>query len=501
MLLVCCGLAAQAPAAGEAKRLSLREALQISLQYNLQVDIAQQAREATRAGIPIAQGPFDWNLSATLQAQRLDGASDLLTAGKTSAYADTTFTTTNRSLQVDLNKNFDWGGKIDFNYYPTYSYATGTYLNTPTPGVNLPWTPTATPYTGTFTTTYTQSLLQNLGTEVTTAPVVIAQKNAESADYTFQLAIINLVAATETQYWAVVGAEKNLENYQISLKLANQQLSDNKVRLQVGTMAPLDITAAEAQVAQAEQNIIAGQAALDNAKDALIRALYPNAERPAGLELTDEPNIGHIQTDEAAAVKMALERRVEIKAAKITKDINDLGLAVARNKVLPQLNAFVAYNGSANNYGTFSPVNSDLSGATYPGYTVGLTFAVPIQNRAAKGNLAVARANLRGAELSLRDLELSITLAVRQAVRNIDATEKGVKAAEKTRILQEQTLDAERKKFENGMSTNFNVLQDMTNLDAARSAETQAQIAYTTAVTALEQAVGNLLQARNFNIK
>ena len=74
MLLVCCGLAAQAPAAGEAKRLSLREALQISLQYNLQVDIAQQAREATRAGIPIAQGPFDWNLSATLQAQRLDGA-------------------------------------------------------------------------------------------------------------------------------------------------------------------------------------------------------------------------------------------------------------------------------------------------------------------------------------------------------------------------------------------------------------------------------------------
>ena len=119
----------------------------------------------------------------------------------------------------------------------------------------------------------------------------------------------------------------------------------------------------------------------------------------------------------------------------------------------------------------------------------------------AKGNLSAARANLRGSELSLRDQELSITNAVRQAVRTIDATEKSVKAAEKTRILQEKTLEAEQKKFDNGMSTNFNVLQYMTQLDAARSAEVQAQVAYATAVTQLEVAVGNLLEARNFEVK
>ena len=132
---------------------------------------------------------------------------------------------------------------------------------------------------------------------------------------------------------------------------------------------------------------------------------------------------------------------------------------------------------------------------------MGLKFAVPIQNRIAKGNLSAARANLRSSELNLRNQELSIILQVRMAVRNIEATEKGVKAAEKTRYLQEKTLEAEQKKFENGMSTNFNVLQDMTNLDAARTAEVQAQINYANAVTALEKSVGNLLEARNFTIK
>jgi len=498
MLLVCCGLAAQAPATGEVKRLSLRDAIQTSLQYNLQVDIAQQAREVTRAGVTVAEGPFDWNLSATAQAQRLDSAASgaVYTGGP---FAQQTYTTYNRTLTSDLTKNFVWGGNLDLNYAPTYSASQRFITNYPNPGIN--YIATGSPYTGTFTATYTQSLLQGFGTEVTTAPLVIARKNSESADYTFQLAIINLVATTETQYWAVVYAQKNLQNYQIALQLAQKQLNDNNIRLQVGTMAPLDVTAAEAQVAQAEQNIITGQAALDNAKDALIRALYPNAERPAGLEPTDAPTLSHIQTDEASAVKMALDRRVELKAARVTKDINDLQMSVARNKVLPQLNAFVAYNGASDNYNTLSPVNTDLTSANFPGYTVGLKFAVPIQNRAAKGNLSIARANLRSSELNLRDQQLSITLQVRTAVRNIDATEKGVKAAEKTRYLQEKTLEAEQKKFENGMSTNFNVLQDMTNLDAARAAETQAQINYANAVTALEQSVGNLLEARNLVIK
>jgi outer membrane protein TolC len=499
MLLVCCGLAAQTPApvSVPAVRLSLRDALQTALKYNLQVDISQEQRKVTQAGILVAQGPFDWNLSATLEAARLENATSTPAGLKNTPPIDTFNINSTREFIGDLNRNFEWGGNLDLNYAPLYSYGKGVYSGGANPANDGPFS-TTNPYTGTFTATYTQSLLQGFGFQVTTAPLVIARKNAEGADYTFQLAIINLMAGTEAQYWAVVQAEKNLANGRISLQLAQKQLDENNIRLKVGTMAPLDVISAEAQVAQAEQTIIADQAALDNAKDALINALYPNAERPGALELTDEPTLSHIQLDEDAAVKMALERRVELKSAKITQDVSQLQLTMAQDKTRPQLNAFVSYNGGSDTYDSLNPVNTDLAKANYPGYTVGLKFLMPIQNRTAKGNLAAARATLRGSDLGLRNEELSIILQVRTAVRNIDATEKGVKAAEKTRYLQEKTLEAEQKKFDNGMSTNFNVLQDMTNLDAARSAETQAQIAYTTAVTALEEAVGNLMQARNF---
>jgi len=501
MLLVCCGLAAQAPQpgatppAGEVKRLSLREALQTSLQYNLQVDIAQEARDVTRAQIPINEGTFDWNFTANLQAQRMDGASFAPPAKGESAVGDI-YTIYNRTLTADLARAFEWGGSLDLNYNPSYYNTVGTVLGTPPMGFSYP-----DPYTGTFNATYTQSLLQGFGTKVTTANLVIARKNSDAANYTFQLAIINLVAQTETDYWAVVFAQRDLANKQISLELAQKQLNENMIRLKVGTMAPLDVTSAEAQVAQAEQNIITSEANLANAKDTLIRDLYPNAERPAGLELTESPNLSHIQLDEDAAVKMAMDRRVELKSDRIAQEVGQLQVDVSQDKTRPQLNAMVAYNGSTNNYDSLSPVNTDLGRASYPGYTVGLKFIVPIQNRIAKGNLSAARANLRSSELNLRNDELSIINQVRVAVRNIEATQKGVKAAEKTRYLQEKTLEAEQKKFDNGMSTNFNVLQDMTNLDAARTAEVQAQINYANAVTTLEKSVGNLLEARNFTIK
>jgi len=360
---------------------------------------------------------------------------------------------------------------------------------------------TPTPYPGTLSATYNQNLLNGFGREVTTAPLVVAQKNAKAADYTFQLAIINLVAATESQYWDLVYAERFLDNKKIALDLAQKQLKENTIRMQVGTMAPIDVTSAEAQVAQAEQDIITAEAQLANARDALVRALYPNAERPASLTTTDSPTLSYTKLDEASAVKMATDRRVELKSARIAKEVATLQSKVAENRTLPTLSAFASYNGNADNYATLSPVNTDLTGLKWPGYTVGVKFAVPIQNRAAKGNLSSARANLRSSELSLRDQELSIMLQVRTAVRNVEAAEKGVKAAEKTRYYQQKNLEAEQKKFENGMSTNFVVLQVMTNLDNSRSAELQAQINYAKAVTAMEQSVGNLMEARNLTIK
>ena len=252
-------------------------------------------------------------------------------------------------------------------------------------------------------------------------------------------------------------------------------------------MAPIEVTSAEAAVAQQEQAIIAADARLQNAKDALIRALYPGPTRPASLETTDAPTLGHIAIDEPAGEKMALDRRVELKAAKLDLESKGVLAKAAENRLKPQLDAYVGYTGDSYQYSALSGVNRDLNGFKYPGYVMGLNLSVPLGNHTAKGNLLAAKANARSSELSLRDLELGIQLEVRQASRNVDAAEKGVEAAKKTRTFREKDLEAEQKKFENGMSTNFLVLSKQNDLDSAKSAELQAQITYAKAVTALER--------------
>ncbi|HLO66767.1 MAG TPA: TolC family protein [Holophaga sp.] len=483
LFLVTCGLAAQTPAP-EGKRLSLQDAIQIALKNNLQVEIARQSRESTVSGVQSNLGAFDWTLNADASFGKQDSKS---------AANNSDGTTTKRAFDVGVSKTFTWGGSLTANYGPTYSSYDGISYGNPSV--------TALPWGGNLTATYSQALLQGFGRDITTAPLVIARKNAEGADYTFQQAIINLVANTESQYWNVVYYDRLLASKKVNLELAQKQLKENTIRMQVGTMAPIDVTSAEAQVAQAEQDIIGAEANLANAKDALIRSLFPNAERPASLETTDAPTLGHIQLDEGAALKMALERRVELKLARTQKDAAALNARVYENKLLPSLSAYATYTGQSDTKATFGPVNSDLTGMKQPGYTVGLKFAMPIGNNTAKGNLSAARAGLRTSELSLKDQELSITLEVRTAIRNIETTEKALKAAEKTRYYQQKNLEAEQKKFENGMSTNFVVLKVMADLDAARSSELNAQINYANAVTALEKAVGNLLEARKLSVK
>lgn len=491
--------AALAPSA-QAAPLTLEEAIRTALRNNLQVEIAQQSRLAAVAAIQLSEGVFDWNVSAQAQAGRTDygvdtyplrGAS-ILDKGYGTAYP--------RDFIKDATKLFGWGGAVDLNLASTYSGWRNTTDPASPPGAaaTILWNPT--PYQGAFIATYTQNFLQGFGRTITEAPLVVARKNAVVADQGFRLTVINLAAITEGQYWTVVYAQRDLDNKRFALQLARKQLDESRARLEAGTMAPLDVTAAEVQVAQAEQNLIGSETQRANAKDALARSLYPENRPSVDLDCTDSPDLPHILVGEEEAVRMAMNRRVELKAARITKDISGLQVQVAADKLRPTLAGFLQYNGGTSNYASLGPVKDDLLQAKFPGYTVGFKLAFLIQNRAAKGGLSQARANLRASELSLRDEEISIALEVRTAQRNVASAEKTVQAAEKTRQYNEKELEAERIKFQGGLSTNFVVLQVMTNLDSARTAELQARIGYANAVTALELAVGHLLEARHLDL-
>ncbi|HJW73433.1 MAG TPA: TolC family protein [Geothrix sp.] len=500
-LLVAFSLVAQdapkAEAAKPATQLSLQNAIEISLKNNLQVGIAAEARDFTKAGLTIEQGAFDWNLTSSLSLGKNQDASRApnFPGGPLVSSETTTF---NRNFTLGSTKAFGWGGNLSLNYAPSYRFSKGTING----GPESPFT--TNPYDGNFNATYTQSLLKGFGRDTTESRLIVARMGAQAADLNFQKAIIDLVASTESLYWDVVFAQKNLENKQQTLTLAQKQLRENQIRVQVGTLAPIEVTSSEASVAQREQDIIAAEAQFLNAKDALIRALYPSAERPSDVQPSDVPSVKPLEMDEATAEKQALSSRLELKSAHLDLESKQVLEKAAKNRTLPQLDAFATYNGNAASQipsEGLTAVNKDITKMTYPGYTVGVQFAIPIQNRAAKGNQAQARANRRSSELNLQDLELGITLEVRQAFRNLDASAKGVAAAEKTRFFREKDLEAEQKKFENGMSTNFLVLSKQNDLDTAKSNELQARITYAKAVTALEKATGHLLEARKLALK
>ena len=491
-MLVAFSLVGQQAPKAAATKLTLQSAIETSLKNNLQVQIAIESRDFTRAGLTVEEGAFDWNLTAGLNLSKAQDATRFQGLGGSFSTLDGTVQS--RSLTLGSTKAFGWGGNLSLSYAPKYSSASGSYyLGT-----------TATPYDGSLSATYTQSLLRNFGRDVTESRLIVARKSAQAADLGFTKAIIDLVASTESLYWDMVFAQRNLENKRQALDLAQKQLRENQIRVQVGTLAPIEVTSSEASVAQREQDIIAADAQLLNAKDALIRALYPSTERPAGLELADAPSVKPLELNEATAEKQALANRLELKSARLDLESKQVLETAASNRLLPQLDAYATYTGNAASQipsEGLAAVNKDLSKGAYPGYSVGIQFALPIQNRAAKGSQAQARANRRSSELSLRDLELGITLEVRQSFRNVDASAKGVAAAEKTRYFREKDLEAEQKKFENGMSTNFLVLSKQNDLDTAKSSELQSQITYAKAVTALEKSLGHLLEARKLEVK
>ncbi|MBL0312999.1 MAG: TolC family protein [Holophagaceae bacterium] len=515
-LFIAFGLVAQdGPAAAPAvQRITLQDAVQAALKNNLQVGIAEQVRDATKAGVLINQGAFDWSLSSGLnfgrtKSARISSQPSQINPG-TLVTTDYEFTTTTRNINATVTKPFEWGGNFSIAYgsqSPLYSStdqsgtisaisSTNQVITTPTPTYITPF-----PYSSSLSATYTQSLLRNAGRDAASVLLIVAKKGSIQSDYIFQQAIIALVADTESKYWDLVFAKRNLENKRQSLALSQKQLNENQIRVQVGTLAPIEVTSAEASVAQREQDIIAAEAQLDNAKDALARALYPDAGRATNLEAADAPSIEPFRFDESTAEKTALDKRLELKVSRLDLESKQALETSANSKLKPQLDLNVGYIGASNTRDNFSGVNSDLTGFKYPGYNLGLTFSIPFANRAAKGGVSQARANRRQSELSLKDQELGIVLQVRTAYRNLEAAAKGVAAAEKTRIFREKNLDAERKKFDNGMSTNFFVLQRADELDTARSAELQARITYAKNVTTLEQSLGTLLEARKLEVK
>jgi outer membrane protein TolC len=294
-----------------------------------------------------------------------------------------------------------------------------------------------------------------------------------------------------------------------SLALAKELHERNRIQVEVGTMAPLELVQSEANIATNEEQIISAQTVVGNSEDELRRLLNLPQGPLWETEIRPEtnPEIEAPPTDVAAAISTALASRPEVQAQQQIVEQARINAAYYRNQTLPSLDLSLNYGLNGNNgvtvlndqgtpvisTGSFSDSIDQVFGVDYDGWSAQLTFGYPIGNRGARAARAIADLNLESTQTALEQIQQQITTQVRQAARQVDSAAKQIEAARASVRFQERSLDAEKKRYENGMSSSFEITRIQQDLTSARSRQVTAVIAYRTALTQLQQATGQLL--------
>ncbi len=328
----------------------------------------------------------------------------------------------------------------------------------------------------TFAVSVTQNLLKNFGRRTNTTAIRVARNNQSISSSVFRDRVINVVSDIENLYWELIFTIQDLEVKKKSLALAQDLLRRNKIQVEVGTLAPIEIIQAEASVASREADVITAQRRVRDNDDRVKRALnLPKDLRSWNVEIlpADKPKVIRETPDVQKSFAMALKSRPDYAQAKLDIENRNIQAKFAKNQLLPTLDltGSIALNGLADEFGE---AVDDFGRGEFYQWVVGFTFEFPLRNRAAKSTLTQRKLETAQALLSLKNLEQQIFLEVREAVRGILTAQKRVNATRAARRLTERQLDAEEKKYAVGLSTSFQVLEFQEDLATAGSNETRA---------------------------
>ncbi|MGD8351379.1 MAG: TolC family protein [Nitrospirota bacterium] len=347
----------------------------------------------------------------------------------------------------------------------------------------------------------TQSLLRGFGPAVNLASVRQAELEAAASAHELRGFTEAVVADAEAAYWNYVLAKKEIEIFERSLEVARKQRDEVELRIEVGILPEIEAAAARAEVARREQALIDARSLLEERRLRLLRLMSPGRE--GGLDrqvnATSEPAIepGPI-TDLPDRLTLAERRRPDLLEALLRLEQNRLDTIVTRNGLLPRLDLFVAL-GKTGYADSFSESFRELEGDTYD-FAVGVRLSHFVGNRAAEARALAARASLRRGEEAVANLRQLVGLDVRLAVNEVERARRQISATRATRVFQEETLDAEKERFDVGASTALLVAQAQRDLLAARIAEVEAVVGYRVALIGLYLAEGSLLERRGISL-
>lgn len=468
------------------------------------------AAVTSQGGILTQLGPtvpsLDPNFSANATfAHTTSPQSNTFLTGTTALINDS------RNYQASLSKNFVSGTSAQLTYSGNRSrYNSASFSLNPFNSATLDLQ-------------VSQNLLNGFGAAVNGRNIRVAKNNEKISDLQFRQQLITTVSAVLNLYWDLVSFNKDLKARQDELATAQALFNDNKRQVEIGTLAPIEVTRAESQVYASQQDLLVSQTNLLQQETVLKNALSRNGV--ASPELADV-HVIPLDTFKVPGqeqqkplddlVAQALKARVEIAQNRINIDSSKMDLVGIKSGLKPTLSGFVDVNntglaGDPNFLGASRPPDPFLVGGygtllgqvfrrNYPSYSAGFSLNVPLRNRAAQSDYTTTMLQLRQNELALQKSINQVRVDVQNAVIGLQQARVRYDASVKARILQQQTLDADKKKYALGATTVFQVVQDQQNLAAAESTETQSLANYSHAQISFDEAMGTTLDVNSVSV-
>lgn len=347
----------------------------------------------------------------------------------------------------------------------------------------------------------TQALLQGFGPAVNLAAVRQAELGTVASRFELRAFTEALLAQAETAYWNFVLAGEQIAIFESSLAVARRQRDETELRIEVGLLPEVEAAAARAEVALREQALIDARSLLEERRLRLLRLLNPDHGNAFDQQIrtTTEPRMEPTPVqDLPERLQLAEMLRPELGEARMLLEQQRLETVVTRNGLLPRLDFFITL-GKTGYADSFSGSFRELDGDTYD-LRAGLRLNHALGNRVAEARHLAARTSRQQAQESVANLQQLVRLDVRLAVNDLERVRQQIAASAVTRALQEQTLAAERERFEVGASTTLLVSQAQRDLLASQIAEVEAIVNYRIALVNLYLAEGALIERRGISM-
>ena len=444
-------------------------------------------------------------------------------------YAHTTIPQTNILISGarTLNSN-TVGGNLGY----TQAFSTGTALNVAFNSARLSSNSARTEYnpftSGSLGVNISQPLLQGFSISNNRRFIRVAKNEEKISDQLFRQQLLDTLSSVVRLYWDLVSLNEDVRVKRQALELAQKLYEDNKSQVEVGTLAPIEVKRAQAEVARSQEDLTNSTGLVLQQELILKNVLTRRGTvdpivRSSRIIPSDTIQIPVQEPaqDVSSLLEIAYSNRPDLAQARLQVDNAQILLSGSKNALLPRLDLVASFqnNGLAGDpnsalqstgtvpttpdpaflggYGSFL---SQVLGYKYPSYSVGVNLTLPLRNRVAQADYVRDQIMERQTEARRQQLENQVRLEVEYALQNLERTRAGYDAAVQTRQLQEEALDAERQRYQVGASTTYLVIQEQRDLAQARTTEVVTEGNYAKAKAALDRAIGKTLDTYGISV-